>query len=62
MPKGQKLIDWTPKNNAKLMLTILVIENIYPNCEKVAVAFSELFYASYLPQSPAYQSYYRRRR
>ncbi|KAF6217878.1 hypothetical protein HO133_006290 [Letharia lupina] len=39
MPKGQKLIDWTPENDAKLMLTILVVENIYPNCEKVAAAF-----------------------
>lgn len=45
MPKGQKLIDWTPENNAKLMLTILVIENIYPNCEKVAAAFGELYHA-----------------
>ncbi|KAF6238768.1 hypothetical protein HO173_003275 [Letharia columbiana] len=38
-PKGQELIDWTPENDAKLMLTILVVENVYPNCEKVAAAF-----------------------
>lgn len=42
MPKGQKLIDWTAENDAKLMLTILAVENVKPNCENVAKAFGEL--------------------
>ena len=41
MPKGQKLIDWTPENDARLMLTILALENIHPNCEAVASAFGK---------------------
>ncbi|KAM0800330.1 hypothetical protein BDR22DRAFT_963290 [Usnea florida] len=39
MPTGQKLIDWTPENDAKLFLTILAVENVHPNCEAVASAF-----------------------
>ncbi|KAL9068288.1 MAG: hypothetical protein Q9161_006314 [Pseudevernia consocians] len=39
MPKGQKLIDWTPENDAKLFLTILAVENVHPNSENVARAF-----------------------
>lgn len=45
MPKGQKLIDWTPENDARLMLTILAVENVHPNCEAVAAAFGESYYA-----------------
>ena len=41
MPTGQKLIDWTPENDAKLFLTILAVENVHPNCEAVASAFGE---------------------
>lgn len=41
MPKGQKLIDWTPENDVRLMLTILALENIHPNCEAVASAFGK---------------------
>ena len=41
MPKGQKLIDWTPENDAKLFLTILAVENVHPNSENVAKAFGE---------------------
>lgn len=39
MPKGQKLIDWTAENDARLILTILAVEDIHPNCERVAAAF-----------------------
>ena len=46
MPKGQKLIDWTSENDARLMLTILAVENVHPNCEAVAAAFGESYYAS----------------
>lgn len=52
MPKGQKLIDWTADNDAKLMLTILAVENIHPNCEKVAAAFGELCLTSGYPNFP----------
>ena len=41
MPKGHKLIDWTPENDARLMLTILTVENVHPNCEAVAAAFGK---------------------
>ena len=41
MPTGQKLIDWTPENDAKLFLTILAVENVHPNCEAVASAFGQ---------------------
>lgn len=41
MPKGQKLIDWTAENDARLILTILAVEDIHPNCERVAAAFGE---------------------
>lgn len=41
MPKGQKQIDWTAENDARLILTILAVENIHPNCENVAAAFGE---------------------
>ena len=41
MPKGQKFIDWTPENDAKLLVTILAVENVHPNCENVAAAFGE---------------------
>ena len=41
MPTGQKLIEWTPENDAKLFLTILAVENVHPNCEAVASAFGE---------------------
>ena len=41
MPTGQKLIDWTPENDAKLFLTILAVENVHPNCEAIAAAFGE---------------------
>ena len=41
MPTGQKLIDWTAENDAKLFLTILAVENVHPNCEAVASAFGE---------------------
>ena len=43
MPKGQKLIDWTPENDARLILTIIAVANIHPNCEAVAAAFGELY-------------------
>lgn len=49
MPKGQKLIDWTAENDAKLMLIILAVESIHPNCENVAAAFGELYLTSELP-------------
>ena len=39
MPTGQKVIDWTAENDAKLFLTILAVENVHPNCEAVAAAF-----------------------
>ncbi|CAD6575007.1 MAG: hypothetical protein ASARMPREDX12_007059 [Alectoria sarmentosa] len=39
MPTGQKAIDWTAENDARLILTILAVENIHPNCENVAAAF-----------------------
>lgn len=41
MPKGQKQIEWTAENDARLILTILAVENVHPNCEKVAAAFGE---------------------
>lgn len=41
MPKGHKAIDWTPANDAKLLLTILSVENIHPNYAAVAAAFGE---------------------
>ena len=41
MPKGQKAIDWTPENDARLLLTILAVENVHPNYEAVATAFGE---------------------
>ena len=43
MPKGHKQIDWTAENDARLMLTILAVENVHPNCEAVAAAFGESF-------------------
>lgn len=46
MPKGHKLIDWTPEKDARLMLTILAVENVHPNCEAVAAAFGESYHAS----------------
>lgn len=46
MPTGQKAIDWTAENDAKLFLTILAVENVHPNCEAVAAAFGE---QSHLP-------------
>ena len=44
MPKGQKLIDWTPENDARLVLTILAVENLHPNCEAVASAFGTSYH------------------
>ena len=41
MPKGQPLINWTAENDARLILTILAVENIHPNCENVAAAFGK---------------------
>lgn len=41
MPKRQKAIDWTPANDARLILTILAVENVHPNCEAVATAFGK---------------------
>lgn len=41
MPKGQKTIDWTPANDARLLLTIVAVENLHPNHEKVATAFGK---------------------
>lgn len=41
MPKGVKTIDWTAENDAKLLLTIIAIENVSPNYEKVAAAFGK---------------------
>ena len=41
MPKGQRQIEWTAENDARLILTILAVENVHPNCEKVAAAFGE---------------------
>lgn len=46
MPTGQKLIDWTAENDAKLFLTILAVENVHPNCENVAAAFGESYLTS----------------
>ena len=39
MPR--KLIDWTPQNDARLILTILAVENLHPNCEAIASAFGK---------------------
>ena len=41
MPKGQRLIDWTPVNDARLILTIMAVEDLHPNCDAVAKAFGE---------------------
>ena len=41
MPKGQKTIDWTEANDARLLLTIVAVENIRPNHQKVAAAFGK---------------------
>ena len=43
MPKGQKIIEWTAENDARLLLTILAVENIHPNCEAVAAAFGKSY-------------------
>ena len=54
MPKGQKLIDWTAENDARLILTIIAVENLHPNCEAVAKAFGELYLTTSLLNSHAY--------
>ena len=54
MPKGQKLIDWTPENDARLVLTILAVKNLHPNCEAVASAFGKSYH---VPSPPYFASH-----
>ena len=54
MPKGHKLIEWTAENDARLMLTVLAVENLHPNYEAVAAAFGESYA---FPTSPSNTSH-----
>lgn len=41
MPKGQKIIDWTPENESKLLHTIMAVHDVKVDYDKVAAAFGK---------------------
>ena len=41
MPKGTKIVDWTPENEAKLFHTIMAVHDIKVDNAKVAEAFGK---------------------
>ena len=41
MPKGMKIVDWTPENEAKLFQTIMAVHDIKVDNAKVAEAFGK---------------------
>lgn len=41
MPKGTKIVDWTPENEAKLFHTIIAVHDIKVDNAKVAEAFGK---------------------
>jgi hypothetical protein len=43
MPKGQKIVDWTPENEAKLFHTIIAVHDIKVDNAKVAKAFGKFY-------------------
>ena len=43
MPKGTKIVDWTPENEAKLFHTIMAVHDIKVDNAKVAAAFGKVY-------------------
>lgn len=42
MPKGHATISWTDANDLKLFLTILTVQEVKLDCQKIATAFGKL--------------------